>query len=252
MAVPARRWVGYALLLTGLLFLFDADTFLRTNRSPLEIPMYVATELAWAYLLGAVGILTLIAPILIRVAPTLLRFVSSFAPDASVKIGQGFAHQSVELRLQQRLPLKRKFSSLPNRAQVGGPLMLLLAMPAFLMVVMQYPPAEGIYVRLAPRHYRKSDENCLQGPIIVTLNRDHETTRMLLDGKETGRKELASALKAALARRADWEVQVEGDDSVPYDDPMYVVDVVSSLHAKAVILTPKLKEQIAADGCSTR
>jgi len=214
--------------------------------------MYVPTELAWGFLLAAAGIVTLIAPILIRIPPTLLRFVSSFAPDGSLKIGQGFPHQSVDLRLQRRLPLKRRFSSLPNRALVGGPIMLLLVIPTFLMVVMQYPPAKGIYVRLAPRHYRKSDENCLEGPIIVTLNRHNEATQMFLNGKELSRKELASALKAALARRADWEVQVEGDDSVPYVDPMYVVDVVRSLHAKAVILTPELKEQLSADGCSTR
>jgi biopolymer transport protein ExbD len=248
MAMPARRWVGYALLITGLLLLFDTDTFLRTNWSPLHVPMSVPTEIAWAFLLTAGGITTFIVPILLRVAPVLLRFVSSFAPDASAKVGQGFSHQSVDLRLQRRLPLKRKFSSLPNL--VGGTTMLLLVIPTFLMVVMQFPPAKGIYVRLAPRQYSRSDENCLEVPIIVTMNRHNEATRMLLNGKEIGREELASALKAALARRADWEVHVEGDDSVPYADAMYVVDVVTSLQAKAVFLTPKLQEQIAANGCS--
>ena len=80
----------------------------------------------------------------------------------------------------------------------------------------------------------------------------NNATRMLFNGKEINREELAPASKAALAERANWEVHVEGDDSVPYADPMYVVDVVHSLYAKAVILTPQLKEQIAAAKCSPR
>jgi biopolymer transport protein ExbD len=73
-----------------------------------------------------------------------------------------------------------------------------------------------------------------------------------LNGKETSREDLAAALKAALGGRANCEVYIEGDDSVPYADPMYVVDVVTSLHAKAVILTPESKDQIAGDPCSLR
>ncbi len=86
----------------------------------------------------------------------------------------------------------------------------------------------------------------------MTVVSHSDATRMLLNGKEINREELAPALKAALAERANWEVHVEGDDSVPYADPMYVVDVVNSLYAKAVILTPQLKEQIAAATCSPR
>ena len=71
----------------------------------------------------------------------------------------------------------------------------------------------------------------------MTVVSHSDATRMLLNGKEINREELAPALKAALAERANWEVRVEGDDSVPYADPMYVVDVVNSLYAKAVILT---------------
>jgi biopolymer transport protein ExbD len=86
----------------------------------------------------------------------------------------------------------------------------------------------------------------------VTVVSHNDPTRMLFHGKEINREELAPALRAAPAERANWEVHVEGDDSVPYADPMYVVDVVSSLYAKAVILTPQLKEQIAAAKCSPR
>ena len=86
----------------------------------------------------------------------------------------------------------------------------------------------------------------------MTVVSHNDAARMLFNGKEINREELAPALKAALAEQANWEVHVEGDDSVPYADPMHVVDVVDSLYAKAVILTPQLKEQIAAAKCSPR
>jgi biopolymer transport protein ExbD len=70
MAVPPRRWVGYALLAAGLSLLFDTFTFLLTNWSPLKVPMYAANELALGCLLTVAGMLLLLAPILKR---TLLR-----------------------------------------------------------------------------------------------------------------------------------------------------------------------------------
>lgn len=127
--------------------------------------------------------------------------------------------------------------------------MLFLLIPAFLMVTENNSPAKGIYVRLAPRHYSAQDENCVEGPIVVTVKRRSDATRLLLNGKEISQEELAPALKTALATRANWEVHVQGDENLAYADPMYVVDVINSLHAHAVILTPKLKEQIAANGC---
>lgn len=70
MAIPPRRWVGYALLAAGLSLLFDTFTFVLTNWSPLKVPMYTANELALGFLLAVTGVLVLLAPTLKR---TLLR-----------------------------------------------------------------------------------------------------------------------------------------------------------------------------------
>lgn len=70
MAIPPRRWVGYALLAAGLSLLFDTLTFLVTNWSPLKVPMYAANELALGCLLTVAGVLVLLASTLKR---TLLR-----------------------------------------------------------------------------------------------------------------------------------------------------------------------------------
>ena len=76
MAVPPRRWVGYALLAAGLSLLFDTFTFLLTNWSPLKVPMYAANELALGCLLTVAGVLVLLALTLKR---TLLRIRTGVA-----------------------------------------------------------------------------------------------------------------------------------------------------------------------------
>jgi biopolymer transport protein ExbD len=76
MAIPPRRWVGYALLAAGLSLLFDTVTFLLTNWSPLKVPMYAANELAVGCPLTIAGVLVLSAPTLKR---TLLRIRISVA-----------------------------------------------------------------------------------------------------------------------------------------------------------------------------
>jgi biopolymer transport protein ExbD len=243
MGMPPRKWVGYGLLIAGLLLFFDTVTFLKTNWSPLYIPLSVSTELDVAYLLSAAGLLTLLAPVLLRI-------VGSYAPDASVKTGESYPHQSVEVRLRRRLPLRSKHSSLPDRATVGGAMMLLLLIPMFLLVNGWNPRARGIYVRITPAHHIEPDEDCLEGPIVVEVRGHYSSAHLLLKGKDISQEGLGPALRAELARRAHWEVFVEGDDSVPHGDVMFAVDAIHSLRAKAVILTPKLTEQISGFGCS--
>ncbi|HEY6371201.1 MAG TPA: biopolymer transporter ExbD [Candidatus Sulfotelmatobacter sp.] len=244
MATPPRRWVGYALVVAGLSLLFDTYTFLRTNWSPLRVPMYAPTELALGYSLAVVGVAVFFGP-------TLVGMIDSYAPDDSMKMGAGLAHESVEFRRQRRLPLKRKFTVLPNRGLVGGAMILLLLAPAFVMITQQ-DLAMGIYVRLAPQHHSGPDDLCLAGPIGVTIDQQGSVSKVLLNGAEVSQEELEPALKSKLAARANWEVFVEVDDSASFADSVYAIDVINDLHAKAVILTPKLKQQMTEKGCPRR
>ena len=68
---------------------------------------------------------------------------------------------------------------------------------------------------------------------------------MLLNGAGLSREDFEQALKSKLSWRAKWEVFIEGDDSISFSDSMYAVDVINALHAKVIILTPKLKRQMA-------
>ena len=89
------------------------------------------------------------------------------------------------------------------------------------------------------------EEYCMVVPIIVTVKKHKSSSKILLDGSEMNSAELESALKRKLAWRADWEVFVEGDDMLDLADTMDAIDVIHSLHGHAVILTPKLKKQLA-------
>jgi biopolymer transport protein ExbD len=222
-------------LTAGISLLFDTYTFLRTNWSPLRVPLFAADELAVGYLLAVGGIFLVLAP-------TLLDMVSSYAPDASMKMGQDLAHQSVELGLQGRLPLRKRLSAFPNRGLVGGVVMLLLLVPMFLMVTEQ--DAKGIYIRLVPQRGPGPDENCLAGPIVVTIKQHKGVSRTFLNRTEIRREDLDQALRGRLAKRAKQEVFVEGDADLQVADPMYAIEVINALPAKAVILTPGLKRQM--------
>jgi biopolymer transport protein ExbD len=112
-------------------------------------------------------------------------------------------------------------------------------------MVTYHDPARGIYVRLVPGHHSGPDETCLEGPIIVTVNQHGSVSKLLLNGSEVSRDEFERAMKSKLGARANWEVFVEDDDSVSFADSMYAIDMINALHAKAVILTPQLKRQLA-------
>jgi biopolymer transport protein ExbD len=240
MRIPRRKWAGYALLIVGASMLFDTYAFLRTNWSPLHIPMDASNELALGYIFAIVGIVVLFAP-------TLIRALDDCAPGASVKMASGIADQSIEWRRQQRLPLKKRFST-PNRGVVGSAAVLLVLVPTFLMVIESDQNNRGIYVRLTPQRGRSPDENCLAGPVIVTVKRSDASSLFLVNGAEAKREELAQALKIKLASRANWEVFVEAEDAVNFSDAMEAIEVVNSLQARAVILTSRLKKQMA-DQC---
>lgn len=219
MAIPPRRWIGYALVVAGLSLLFDTYTFLRTNLSPFHVPMYASSELALGYSLAVLGVVTLLAP-------GLIRSLDSYLPDASMQMG---AHESVEFRRQRRLPLRRQIAGLPNLGLIGGPVILVLLIVMFVLVSFQ--ESRGIYVRLVPRNLLGPGELCLAGPIVVTINQSGSASGLLLNGTEVSREEFERALESKLAQRADWEVFVEGDDSVSFAEPMYAIDVINALHA---------------------
>ena len=171
------------------------------------------------------------------------------APDASMKLGQNLANQSVEFRRLRRLPLKKRFVVLPNRGLVGGSAVLLLLLPMYLML--EKPDSMGIYVAINAQSGRTPDDYCIAGPIVVSVLTSDASTKVFLNGSEIRRKDLPHVLRTQLAARANWEVFVEASDLTSYSDAVDAIDQIRSLGAKSVLLTPKLKEKLAEE-CSIR
>ena len=94
------------------------------------------------------------------------------------------------------------------------------------------------------------NENCFAGPIVVTIKSQNSSTKMFIDGADVNAQDPARELGKKLAMRAHWEVFVDADESVQFATAMYAIDTLQPLHAKAVILTPSLRKEIAKE-CST-
>jgi hypothetical protein len=95
----------YALLAAGLSLLFDTLVFLRTNWSPLKIPMYAENELAIGYVVTVVGVLLL-------VAPAVRRMLDRYAPDAAAKSEPQLPQQPIGVHREgsSRFSLKSTFA----------------------------------------------------------------------------------------------------------------------------------------------
>ncbi len=243
MAIPSRRWAGYGIAFSGLLLLLDAnsfpqiltpDSYAPVNRPP-SLPLSAVNELILGYLL-------IILAVILLITPTLATIVGSYVPDASMNLGEDLAYRSIEFRRRQRLPLRRKFSLLPNRELAGGAIFLLVV-PAFVMVIPA--PSHGIYVHLVSQVLVGLDENCMKGPIILSIKQRDTEAHLFLNGKEVDMEGLDRRLQSELAWRANREVFVDADQSLDFGVPALMFDKLNAINTTPVLLTPALRKQLA-------
>jgi len=145
-----------------------------------------------------------------------------------------------EERKQQRFPLGRKMPTL-NHFVLFTVILLMILWSIFVIGKTQEPFAKGFWIPIASKYYVAAYADPA-GPIIVRIGL---SSRISVNGVETKREGLRAALKAKLSRRADRIVFVDGDEDLCYSDAAEVVGVISGLKAKAVLLTPKLKQELA-------
>jgi biopolymer transport protein ExbD len=201
--------------------------------------MSVSAELTFGYALIVAGICTF-------VAPTLLSVISEIAPDASMKMGQDLAQPSIESRRRARLRLKDKISVLPNRGLIGV-VFLVLSVPMFLSML--GPESQGIYVHLSPA--QRLATKCVNDAIVITVKKHNRDIRVTVNGMGIPRNDVWQALVPKLSVRANWEVFVDADQDVDVSDLIAAVEIIRSLGAKPIILTPSLKKQLS-DSCTHR
>jgi biopolymer transport protein ExbD len=82
---------------------------------------------------------------------------------------------------------------------------------------------------------------------VIIIKSDESSAKMFINGANVNAQDLPAELRRELATRAHWEVFVDADESVQFATVMYVIDTVQSLHAKAVMMTPSLRKEIAEE-----
>src|SRR5260370_30865887 len=235
MAIPPRRWVGYAFVVAGLSPLFDTYTFLRTNWSPLHVPMFAPTELALGHSLAVVGVAVLLVPVVIRLG-------DSCAPDASMKMGEGLAYASVELRRQRcppKLPLRRPISGLPGFGIVGGIIYALIAIVMMIMTVAFVCTPRGLWVHLLKLGAVPQNSGPWTDPLVVLAKDGGPGHRpnLYVNSKLVAWEDFDRVLKQELSRRREWIVYVGGDDAVTWQDVVNLIEAAHRDQATAYLIT---------------
>jgi biopolymer transport protein ExbD len=140
----------------------------------------------------------------------------------------------------------RRFSR-PRRTLALLPYFPLLTIPVLMIMVFEGMilaplPAKGLHVFASTQHLLKAQSDPA-GPLVVSAQRRNGNVRFLVGGNPVPLENLHDALKKELSRRADWVVFVEGDDDLPFQNIVEVIDIANSLHARSVMLTPGMRRE---------
>ena len=196
---------------------------------------FASRELALGYSLAAAGVAVLLAPFLIRMA-------GSCTPDASMQMGEGFAHQSVERRRRRRarkLPLRRPISGLPGFGFVGGISYALIAMVMMMMTSAFVYSPWGMWVHLLKRGAVPQNSDPWTEPLVVLAmgGGPGQRPNLYVNAKLVAWEDFDHVLKQELSRRREWVVYVGGGDTVPWQGVVNLIDVARRDHAAAYLIT---------------
>lgn len=170
--------------------------------------------------------------------PRLTRNRGTAVAGQDASVAEGFYHPSVERRLRARLPLKSRIAVLPDRSLVFGmPILLSLLMIVFINQSFRVP--KGIDVGVAPASALIASQQAL----VVQVQRGTGThsydEQFRIQNKVVPRDELRSRLKAELAGRDRRRVLISGDEDMPFDWVVEVVDLVNGLGGRPVLVGGK-------------
>ena len=156
---------------------------------------------------------------------------------------------SVPERLPRRIvrPLQARMSALPSFGTLATVIFFFAVVGLMLCLawIHDHSIPKGLGVSVSSKLYERAKGNREIAPLTLSVERHGEDVRYLLDGENVRLEDLRRALKGELARRADWIVFVEGDASLPYQDVTQLIDIASGLHAKVVMLTQGMKQEVS-------
>ena len=165
-------------------------------------------------------------------------------PIASVGPVEGKSPVQISASRSAKLPLLplSTLLSLPRFSYLLAVFLSLLFL-IFSSLLMQAWPRYGIWVHVVGGHLLLKSPSISEQALVVQVRvgKKMGTTETYLNGVAVDRVELVDQLRERLKRRSDWVVYVQGDDALAFKDVAEVMDLISGLHAKIVMLTTKLE-----------
>ncbi len=138
-------------------------------------------------------------------------------------------------RHAQTLPLKKRFSSLPQFALIAAP-----ALASVVVMFMAFEPYErptGLHVRLLPIGSLDGNRFSTKPVVIAIVAGANGSPVVRLNSRETPPGNLEEATRRELKLLAEPQVYVQAESTVAWADVTNVIDMMERLNVEVVLLT---------------
>jgi biopolymer transport protein ExbD len=138
--------------------------------------------------------------------------------------------------IAQHAPL-RVIHELPHWGLFCGAVLWILV---FIFMLVAPFPSKGLYVSWRNRDAVVWEKSPWPDAIEVYVGAN---ARFFINGNVVERRDLRTKLLELLARRAEWTVYFEADNETLFMDDAYAIDTIQACGAKAVWVTPKMRQE---------
>jgi hypothetical protein len=98
----------------------------------------------------------------------------------------------------------------------------------------------GIWVRTVPPDSFVTTTAAHVRPVIVKVSLVNKKPVYSMDGQTFPIEQLSMRLQSQLSRLPEWVIYIDGAPTLELRDVGIVIDVANNLHAKVVLITPKV------------
>ncbi len=195
----------------------------------------IATVVAMLIIL--VGLLFILFHGLRNIDRNLLESTASAGESSNIR------NVGIGSRLRNKFGRRKTLRLLPH-----FPLLALNGMMIVLVIFMSFGPlpSRGLWVFFGQELLTRAHADPA-GPVVVqirtaAISDPHAPSRVFVNQREVDWRNLRGALLSQLSTRADWVVFIDADASLPYAEPVKVVDLTNQLMAKPVLVTPNMSQ----------
>jgi biopolymer transport protein ExbD len=182
--------------------------------------------------LGGTGVMLLLRALYFRLLPGVsTSTLPKIFPEQT-------AHNVLPLQRHRPLPL---LHDLPNFGLICG---LLFFVVFFVFTTVTPRTPAGLFISLGRSQWATAPESPWPTSLSVYITAQKD---FLVNGRPVPRDKLRSELQEKLARSMVWTVYLEADSNTSFGDTVYLIDTIQGLGAKAVWITPKVRQ----DWCSS-